>query len=281
MTTVQDPDGTPRQVRGNEVAPHRLRPSMRHALVCGASAGIGEATALRLAREGHRLTLLARSESALQRVADACRQAGAPAAEVLVADLDALDEAASRVAGHHEAFPIDILVNNTGGPPGGPLLETQEEDLEGAFRRHVVAAHRLAQIVVPHMAKNGWGRIVNVTSISVRQPIVGLGVSNIVRHGMAAWAKTLSKELPPGVTVNTVLPGFMDTDRLHELAGGVERRGGPPVDETLEAWADGTPEKRLGRPSELAAAVAWLAPDDASFVRGVALPVDGGRLDAI
>jgi 3-oxoacyl-[acyl-carrier protein] reductase len=174
-----------------------------------------------------------------------------------------------------------VLVNNTGGPPHGPILEARAEDFASAFGRHVLAAHLLVRRLLPGMAAAGYGRIVNVVSISVREPIPGLGVSNTIRGAMASWAKSVSHELPPGVTINNVLPGYTDTERLAELAASISAASGRSVEDVRAEWAALAPEKRLGRPEEIGAAVAWLASPAASFVRGVSLPVDGGRLRAL
>lgn len=254
----------------------------RHALVCGASSGIGRAVALALAAEGHRLTLVARREDALDAVAQECRNAGAPKVHPLAADMDDRPAFFAALDAHIEAHgaPL-VVVNNSGGPPAGPLLDATEDALSRGLGRHLFVAHGIAQRVVPHMTAAGWGRIVNITSISVRQPLDDLGVSNCVRHAMTAWAKTLSRELPPGITVNSVLPGFTDTERLGGLASRWAKRDDVTADDVKRGWADTTPERRLARPDEIAAAVAWLASDAASFVRGVVLPVDGGRLQAV
>lgn len=254
----------------------------RHALVCGASAGIGRAAALALAGLGASVTALARSREKLSALLPALREAGAPEAWALEADLDdrpALERAVTEHLKRHG--DVHVLVNNTGGPKAGPLLDAAEDALLEAFGRHVLAAHRLVRLVLPGMRAADYGRIVNVVSTSVREPIPNLGVSNTVRAAVAAWAKTLSKELPPGVTINTVLPGYTDTERLSSLAEGTAERTGKTADDVRAGWLANIPERRIGRPEELGAVIAFLASPAASYVRGVTLPVDGGRLNGI
>lgn len=254
----------------------------RHALVCGASAGIGRATALALGRLGASVTVLARRAERLDSLVAELRSQGCPAARALPADLDDRDALAERIEGLlAEAGPVHILVNNAGGPPGGPLLEAREEDFLTAFSRHVLAAHRLVQLLLPRMAEAGFGRIVNIVSTSVYEPIPGLGVSNTTRAAVAGWAKSLSRELPPGVTVNNVLPGFTDTERLDSLAESRAARGGTSPEAVRAAWLDQVPEGRLIQPEETAAAVAFLCSPAGGAIRGVSLAVDGGRLRGI
>jgi 3-oxoacyl-[acyl-carrier protein] reductase len=254
----------------------------RHALVCGASGGIGRAAALALASLGADVTALARSEAKLAALLPELQAAGAPHARAVVADLNdrkALSLSVAELLGEHG--PVHILVNNTGGPPPGPLLSATEEDFVAAFGRHLFAAHLLVQAVLPGMREAGFGRIVNVISTSVREPIPNLGVSNTTRAAVAAWAKTLSGELPPGVTINNVLPGFTATERLASLAEATASRTGRSRDEVDADWAAQAPEQRLGRPEELGAVIAFLCSPAASFVRGASIPVDGGRTRSI
>ncbi len=250
-----------------------------HALVCGASAGIGRATALSLAAAGCEVTALARSKDRLEALMPLLVAAGAPQARFVVADLDdrtSLGEAVEQLLDH--GGPVDVLVNNSGGPPAGALLDATEAELLKAFGRLLLSAHLLVRAVLPGMRILGWGRIVNVISLSVREPIPGLGVSNTVRGAVAAWAKTLALELPPGITVNNVLPGYTATERLHALAASTGLAAGLPL-ETVEAcWASSVPERRLGDPDEIGAVVAFLASPAAAFVRGQSIAVDGGRL---
>ncbi len=254
----------------------------RHALVCGGSQGIGYAAAMELASLGCTITVLARNAEKLSAMRPILAKRGARETHMLVADLD--DRAGlEKIVRDHVAKtgPIHILINNTGGPPSGPLLEAKDEDFLKWYGRHLLSSHLLARLLVPGMKDAGYGRIVNVLSSSVREPIVGLGVSNTIRATMASWAKTLSKELPPGITVNSILPGYIDTERLTQLATEMGLRGGKGANAVREGWTSVTPEQRLGKPEELGAVIAFLCSPAASFVRGVVLPVDGGRLNGI
>jgi len=252
--------------------------SGKRALVCGASRGIGRATALALAARGASVALLARDAEGLGRVAEAIAARGG-SAEVVPADLDDRDGLAATLSTRLAAGgPVHIWVNNTGGPPSGPLLNAPEAAFQAAFGRHVLAPQRILSALLPGMRAAGYGRIVNILSTSVREPIDNLGVSNLVRAAVAAWAKTLSRELPPGVTINNILPGYTDTERLGELATAAAARGNRTADAVRADWQAQVPEGRLGHPDELAAVVAFLCSPAASYVRGVSLPVDGGRL---
>ncbi|MCB9678789.1 MAG: SDR family oxidoreductase [Alphaproteobacteria bacterium] len=244
----------------------------RRALVCGASQGIGRATALEMASLGAEVFVLARRAAPLEALAAEIRSTGGRAVTI-VADLDA-------------GVPdlpdgLQIVVHNTGGPAGGLLLDASEDALMDSFRRHVISAHAIAKRVLPSMQAAGYGRFVNVLSTSVYEPIDNLGVSNLTRAAMASWAKTLSRELPPGVTINNVLPGFTDTERLTSLAEGRASKTGSTPDAVRQAWVGQVPEGRLGRPEETAQVIAFLASPAASYVRGQSLAVDGGRLRSI
>jgi 3-oxoacyl-[acyl-carrier protein] reductase len=255
--------------------------SGRHALVCGGSAGIGRAAALALAAAGAEVSLLARSAERLDAAVADVRAAGGGGARAVVADLSDRAGLEATVAALLRAHgPVHILVNNSGGPPSGPLLAATEADFLAAMGPHLFAAHALVRQCLPGMEAAGYGRIVNVISTSVREPIDGLGVSNTTRAAVAAWAKTLSRELPPGVTINNVLPGFTDTDRLVGLSAAIAERTGQSVDAVRASWLDAVPEGRIGRPEELGAVVAFLASPAAAYIRGTSIPVDGGRMRA-
>ena len=254
----------------------------RRALVCGASSGIGRATAMALAKRGARVIALARREDLLVGLVDEINALRPGEAGYVMADLDdrlALEGVIDSLLA--EGGPIHILVNNTGGPPPGRLLEATPEDLQIGFSRHVLAAHLLITRLLPGMRESGFGRIVNVISTSVREPVRGLGVSNTIRAAMAGFSKTISNELPGGVTINNVLPGYTDTERLGALAEAIASRTGKSEEEIRTGWVANVPEGRLAQPEEIAAAVAFLASSEAGYIRGQSLAVDGGRMKSI
>ena len=252
-----------------------LRLDHRHALVCGASQGIGLATARELAGLGARVTVLARRADRLAEVAAGLPGEGHGWIAADTSDTAAVAAAAAEVAGRR---PVDILVNNSGGPPPGALHEADPSALEAAMRQHVVACQVLVQALLPGMREGGHGRIVNIISTSVKEPIAGLGVSNTARWAVAAWAKTLAGELgPDGITVNNVLPGFTDTPRIEQLIRSGAERSGRSEQAVFEEMVANVPLRRFARPEETAAAVAFLCSPAAAYITGVNLPVDGGR----
>ena len=250
----------------------------KKALVCGASAGIGAATARALAERGAVIVGVARRPD---RLADVMASLAGSGHEALVADLDDRDALFRDVREVLRSGPIAICINNTGGPPGGPLLEATPAAFLETFGRHVLAAHGLAQLLVPGMKEQGYGRIVNVISTSVREPIAGLGVSNTIRGAMASWAKTLANEVGPNVTVNNVLPGSTNTERLEGLADARAAKTGKTRQEVYREYTSVIPEGRLAEPEEIAAAIAFLASPEAGYIRGVSLQVDGGRMKSV
>ncbi|MDE2317885.1 MAG: SDR family oxidoreductase, partial [Xanthomonadaceae bacterium] len=233
----------------------------RHALVCGASQGIGRASAIELALLGANVTLLARRAEALQALMRELPRTHAAQRHGFIA-IDVGDTAALRAQAEAlaAAAPVHVLVNNSGGPPPGSVLEASPDDFLAAWRQHLLACHTLAQAVVPGMRAAGWGRIVNVISTSVREPIPGIGVSNATRGAVASWAKTLAGELAPnGITVNNVLPGATRTPRIKQIVAARAGKSGKPPAEVQQAMEAEVPMRRFAEPAEIAAAVAFLA----------------------
>lgn len=251
----------------------------RHALVCGASQGIGRACAIELAGLGADVTLLARGADALRELAEQLPRTHATQKHGFVAadsgDTERLrEQAEGLVAGG----VVHILVNNTGGPPPGPVLGAQPEAFLDAYRKHLLANHVLAETVIPGMRGDGYGRIINIISTSVKEPIRGLGVSNTTRWAVASWAKTLATELAPfGITVNNVLPGFTHTPRIEQIINTRAQKADQDSSDVQRAMEAEVPMQRFADPSEIAAAVAFLASPAASYITGINLPVDGGR----
>jgi 3-oxoacyl-[acyl-carrier protein] reductase len=255
----------------------------RRAIVCGATQGIGRATAEVFAECGATVTLLARRAEALEEVRASLTADGGRTHTSVVADFADPEAVVSAVAAHlADAGPAHILVNNTGGPPGGPIAHATADAFETAFRMHLVTNQRLAQTLVPGMQDAGYGRIINVISTSVKSPIPGLGVSNTIRGAVASWAKTLATELAPtGVTVNNVLPGFTDTARLQSLIATRAGAAGVPESQIAEQMRSSVPAGRFADPRETAAAVAFLASPAAAYVTGISIAVDGGRTNCL
>lgn len=254
----------------------------RHALVCGGSQGIGLASAIELAELGAAVTLLSRSAGALEELAARlprpCGQEhGWQAVDML--DTAHLQGVVTDVAAKHA---VHILVNNSGGPPGGPAHTADPAAFEAAFRQHLLAGQAMVQALLPGMREAGYGRIVNVISTSVKEPIPNLGVSNTVRAAVAAWAKTLSGELAAdGITVNNVLPGYTRTGRLDSLLAAQARSSGRSEESIAQELMATIPARRFGEASEVAAVVAFLCTPAAAYVNGVSIAVDGGRTRAL
>lgn len=254
----------------------------RRALVCGASEGIGRAAAHELALLGADVTLLARREAVLREAAAALPRRGAQVHDWIVADVSELDALDARVRAAVAGRPVHVLVNNTGGPPGGPAHSASLDAYRDAFARHLLAGQVLAGAVLDGMRAARWGRVVNIVSTSVREPIPNLGVSNTVRGAVAGWAKTLSRELAPhGVTVNNVLPGYTKTSRLAQILADRSRASGQTEEAVAEGMLRTVPAGRFAEPAEVAAAVAFLCSPAAGYVNGVSLAVDGGRMQSI
>lgn len=254
----------------------------RQALICGATQGIGLASAQVLASLGASCTLLARNEAALVEARGSLRREGGQQHRYLVADFndrEAVREAAEKAAA---SGPVHILVNNTGGPPAGPVVAATPEAFLLAFSQHLLNNHALAQALLPGMQDAGWGRIVNIVSTSVKIPLKGLGVSNTIRGAVASWAKTLSNEVARfGITVNNVLPGATATGRLEAIISGKTAKAGGDREAVEEEMLSEIPAGRFGAPEEIAAVVGFLCSPAAGYVNGVSIPVDGGRTGSL
>lgn len=250
----------------------------RVALVAAASKGIGFAAARELAREGARVFLCSRDEGRASEAAQKIHDETGAAVAGIGADITDAHEAERFVSlSRQRAGRIDILVTNAGGPPASSFADADLEMFRKAFELNALSAIRLAKLVLPAMQAQKWGRIINITSVSVKQPIDGLLFSNTVRAALTGWAKTVSNEVArDNVTVNNVAPGYTLTEHQDEVAEARGRALGKPKDEVIEGWASQVPMGRLATPQEIAAAVAFLASDRASYITGVTLQVDGG-----
>lgn len=251
----------------------------KNALVCGSTQGIGKSTAILLAKEGANVTLIARNEEKLKAVLaelpnnNQCHS-------YLVADFSNPLELKKIMEASELQF--HILVNNTGGPAGGPVFNAQLDEFERAFTQHLKCNHVLVQAVVPFMKEANFGRIINVISTSVKQPLDGLGVSNTIRGAVANWSKTLANELGQfNITVNNVLPGATSTERLNEIINNKAKKTGKSIEEVSIAMKNASPAKRFAKPEEIANAIVFLASEKANFINGINIPVDGGRTKSL
>lgn len=251
----------------------------KNALVCGSSKGIGKAAAFELAKLGANVTLVSRSADKMADLTQQMARAGEQHHDFLAADFTNPEDLKRKARGLTATKPIHILVNNTGGPPSGPITEAEEDAFLEAYTQHLICNHLLAKAVLPGMRKAAYGRIINVISTSVKAPLPNLGVSNTVRGAVANWAKTLANEVgPDGITVNNVLPGATSTDRLQGIIDKKAENSGKPQAEVIAAMQSAIPLRRFAEPEEIGAAIAFLASPAAAYITGVALAVDGGRL---
>lgn len=254
----------------------------KYAVVCGSTQGIGLAIAEELALLGANCTLIARNGEALKSAVLKLDIALRQQHNFLVADFSRPDEVRTIIESHIAKYPVHILINNTGGPASGPLTEATEDAFLNTFNQHLVCNHILTKAVIPSMKKEGYGRVINIISTSVKIPLKNLGVSNTIRGAVASWAKTMANELGEfNITVNNVLPGFTNTKRLSALIDAISKKSKVSVEIVSKNMAEEVPMKRFGEASEIASVAAFLASPAASYINGVSIPVDGGRTGSI
>lgn len=248
------------------------------AVVCGSTQGIGKAVAIQLADAGAHVTLVARNEEMLIKTKSGLASSSQQQHDYLVADFSFPDKLKNIVSEYVKKNQIHILVNNTGGPKAGPVRSAATDEFENAFRNHLICNHILAQCCIEGMTSAKYGRIINIISTSVKQPLKGLGVSNTIRAAVANWSKTLAGEVAQlGITVNNVLPGATATSRLSEIITNKSVKSGMKEDDVKHEMLAEIPAGRFAQPEEIASAVTFLASPAASYITGINVPVDGGR----
>ena len=254
----------------------------KNALICGSSQGIGLAAAQELAVNGANCFLMARNPEALQKAVDSLFNSGSQSHRGIIVDFNDPSAVEAAIKKLTAELRVEILVNNTGGPKAGPILDAPTDVFEAAFRQHLVCNHILVQAVVPGMREAVYGRIINIISTSVKTPLANLGVSNTIRLAVASWAKTLANEIGRyNITVNNILPGLTATQRLTDLVkhgASLQKIDAPLVETQLR---ESIPMKRFGRPEEIGQVIAFLASPAASYVNGTNIAVDGGRTPAL
>ncbi len=247
------------------------------ALVAGASKGLGFAVAETLGKEGARVAICSRNKDNLEKAKKTLEDKGIEVFSIQ-ADVSEPDEARAFVTASQEHLGgSDILINNAGGPPAVLFEETDEKTWEHGFRLNLLSTITMTRTVIPYMKQKGWGRIVNMTSIAVKQPIDGLIISNSIRSGVIGLAKTLSRELAAyNITVNNVCPGYFLTSRVSGLAAKIAEKTGSDPSDVIKTWEEDIPLGRLGRPEELGALVCFLCSSRASYITGTSIQIDGG-----
>lgn len=257
--------------------------SGKRAIVCGSTQGIGRAAAQIMARLGANITLVARNEQKLNETLLTLHKDGDQSHDFIIADFNDPEELRQSVTTWMQKNePAHILVNNTGGPAGGPVYSAGLQEFENAFRQHLLCNQVLVQAFAEGMKTLGYGRIINVISTSVKQPLPNLGVSNTIRGAVANWSKTMANELGRfNITVNNVLPGATATGRLQSIAGAKAEKTGVSPDAVLSEMAKAVPMQRIAQPEEVGNAIAFLASPAASYINGINLPVDGGRTSSL
>lgn len=254
----------------------------KRALISGSTEGIGWAIAQELAKLGAECVLMARNEEKLKSRINELPTNEGQQHKYVVADFSSIDQVKNAVEGLVHSHPIDILINNSGGPAAGPIASAEVGAFLAAFNQHLICNHILAQAVIPHMKTAGFGRIVNIISTSVKIPLKGLGVSNTIRGSVASWAKTLSNEVAEyGITVNNVLPGATKTGRLTSIIENKAQKLNAEISDVEHEMLNEIPMKRFGAPEEIASMAAFLCTPAAAYTTGVSIQVDGGRTGTI
>jgi 3-oxoacyl-[acyl-carrier protein] reductase len=254
----------------------------KNALVCGSSKGIGKAAAIELAKLGANVTLVARTAEKLAAVKQELPRVAGQSHDFLAADFGNPADLQRKVSGLVSVKNIHILVNNTGGPGAGKVLDANIDEFKQGFQKHLICNHLLTKLVLKGMRMDDYGRIINIISTSVKEPLPDLGVSNTIRNAVANWAKTLASELAAtGITVNNVLPGFTMTERLQELITHMADSKNLGKEEVMKMMQSEVPMGRFGTPAEIGSAVAFLASPAASYITGSNLVVDGGRTKSL
>lgn len=252
------------------------------AVVCGSSQGIGFAIALELAALGARCILLARNAGALEKAVAALPAEAGQQHTCAVADFSKNEEVRAAIENIVQKQAVHILVNNTGGPAAGRIVQAREEEFILAFHQHLVNNHILVQASLPGMKRENYGRIINIISTSVKVPLKNLGVSNTIRGAVASWAKSIANEIGAyNITINNILPGLTTTQRLESLISHTATQQKKDKETVAAELMEDVPLKRFGSPEEIAAVAAFLATPAASYVNGTSIPVDGGRTGAL
>jgi len=250
----------------------------KNALVCGSSKGIGSASAILLAKMGANVTLAARSEDKLIAMLSELDTSKGQKHDYITVDYNVQADLRTSIESLVSKKNMHILVNNTGGPPGGPIVKATSEAFLAAYNQHLICNHILATTLIPGMESEGYGRIINIISTSVKSPLANLGVSNTTRGAVASWSKTLAGEVAnKGITVNNVLPGATNTGRLDEIIENKANKTKKTKEETITSMQSIIPMGRFAEPSEIASAIGFLASPAASYITGINIPVDGGR----
>ena len=258
----------------------KLNLKNKNAIVCASSQGLGKAAALDLAEEGVNLAICSRDQDKINKVKEEIHQKINSEIKVIAlkVDLDSPDEIqAFYEQVENDLGSVDILVNNNGGPPPSTFEQLSDDDWQKAFNSTVMSCLRLSKLVIPNMKKNAWGRIINISSVSVKTPVNGLFLSNSLRMGVLGWAKALSDELAPhGITVNTVCPGYTRTERVEAILETQSNSSGLKKEEIEKSIAENIPMKRVGEAEDLAGLITFLASEKANYMTGLAIQVDGG-----